>query len=138
MAAGVRAVAGALWFSRRAGWGGGPPRSRRSVGPGTDPKDRSPTRLSDHMAARHRSISKRAGALARRLDAVQERRPWLAFPVAVMRKFGRSRLFARSTDLVLHLLLALPVAGGAGHGDGLLHQRSAGSTRSEERRVGSG
>ncbi|TMM25452.1 MAG: YihY/virulence factor BrkB family protein [Actinobacteria bacterium] len=43
------------------------------------------------MAARHRSISKRAGALARRLDAVQERRPWLAFPFAVLRKFGDDR-----------------------------------------------
>jgi membrane protein len=43
------------------------------------------------MAARRRSILKRAGDLARRLDAVQERRPWLAFPVAVMRKFGDDR-----------------------------------------------
>jgi len=43
------------------------------------------------MAARRRSIPKRAGDLARRLDAVQERRPWLAFPVAVMRKFGDDR-----------------------------------------------
>jgi YihY family inner membrane protein len=43
------------------------------------------------MATRRRSIVKRAGDLARRLDAVQERRPWLAFPVAVMRKFGEDR-----------------------------------------------
>src|SRR5947208_16459818 len=43
------------------------------------------------MAARRRSILERAGDTAHRIDSVQERRPWLAFPVAVIRKFGDDR-----------------------------------------------
>jgi membrane protein len=38
-----------------------------------------------------RSISTRLQKVARRVDASQERRPWMAFPIAVVRKFGDDR-----------------------------------------------
>ena len=43
------------------------------------------------MRARGRSIPTRAKDVVRRVDSLQERRPWLAFPIAVMRKFGDDR-----------------------------------------------
>ncbi len=41
--------------------------------------------------ARRPSIARRARDAARRLDSLQERRPWLAFPIAIIRKFGDDR-----------------------------------------------
>ena len=43
------------------------------------------------MREGRRSILGRAGDVARHIDSMQERRPWLAFPIAVMRKFGDDR-----------------------------------------------
>src|SRR6266480_858003 len=43
------------------------------------------------MREGRRSILGRAGDVARHMDSMQERRPWLAFPIAVMRKFGDDR-----------------------------------------------
>jgi YihY family inner membrane protein len=43
------------------------------------------------MPAKPRSVFARARDVARRVDALQERRTWLAFPIAVMRKFGDDR-----------------------------------------------
>src|SRR5438445_439598 len=65
------------------------------------------------MAARGRSFLERAGDMAHRFDSVQERRPWLAFPVAGMRKFGDDRGSSLAALLSLATSHGLALGGGS-------------------------